>query len=304
MPEAVAKAVQPWCLQPLAARTGCLLDDSRCSWGLDIHNPLFVILDTALMDVSAEHVARAVAVTGRTGLVLLLISQPETSGLHHLEARLLKNINVEEVLIIKVFMQWRSTPVRIGWAVLLCSHADKGSAASAGPLLGRVMASEVVNHTGALLNLTPVVAAERVSDTHRHMLLAEQRGRAFYTRVVQEIGIATPMMIAGVQPFDYVTCEVDAGVGDLLNIMIDAQENKTPAKGVLWVGSSAAMSKSRSAKDHNTRCTITWCPHQLVKPCRPQCSLHFVGVSTPTLLSLSSTRLSSTYQPTGAPCDG
>jgi hypothetical protein len=115
------------------------------------------------------------------------------------------------------------------------------------------------------------------------MLLADQRGRAFYMRVVQELGIATSMMLAGVQPFDYVTCEVDAGVGDLLSIMVEAQENKTAAKCVVWVGSSAATSKSRSVKDHNTGCIIMWRPQQSCKLWRTRGVQHFVGSPARTL---------------------
>ena len=114
------------------------------------------------------------------------------------------------------FLSWKAGGV--GSSVLLTNHPDMEVAASASPLLQRVMKQVELGHAATMLNLEAPTPDEIARDSSNgRQIVTSQKGRLFYKRVLATWGIQTALGV----PWYFVLLEPDAGVGDLMELVAE-----------------------------------------------------------------------------------
>ena len=81
----------------------------------------------------------------------------------------------------------------------------------------------------------------------------QQRGKSFYSKVLVQSGLITPLEAAGSERLSASFVEIDAGVGELFNLLRTSTrtfDEKTGKSGgqLIWAGSVLSGPLSRSAK--------------------------------------------------------
>ena len=218
---------------------------------IDASTPLLMWIDLGFTVLEAADLRQAITLVGKCGLVVLLQPFSALSDVVAQEAALFTEVDYEKTSVVRVFMQWKtSLGLKISYAFLLFD-ASMESAHSL--LLQRVLNSTVVTQTGALFNL-PACENKAMDSAGRHVLHEGQRGQAFYLRFLTDVGLATPMMLHGTVPIDFVICEADGGVGDLLHIIIEQNKKSNIfSKSTQWVGTTTFSSKCRSTASRSSR---------------------------------------------------
>ena len=106
----------------------------------------------------------------------------------------------------------------------------------------RVRTSPAVRN-GFVWNLPVACAAEKKYSLDRHALLHNQRGCQFYNTMLTQLGISTNGAMQGHAPMDFVLIEIDAGVGDCLEMLLRIRQSRgtavsdtTQGPALFWAG--------------------------------------------------------------------
>ncbi len=222
--------------------------------------PRVVLLDLSITSWTSAEVLEATQAVGFRGFVLLLASAETSADLAPLntaERTMLADLPLG-TLTVRIFLGWGGgDQPHVGWATLVCNHADVAAAAASGTFLGRVFGSTAIATSGAVLNLKRIPADEKAKHTGsahgRHALLPQQRGLPFYRHLFEELALLH-MPVA--RELDFVLVEGDAGVGDVVSLLFEGIANPEGHQEALglqlqWVGAipmQASECHSNSAR--------------------------------------------------------
>ena len=240
----------PWCLLE-TRREGNILSDKQLPGWITLApqgKPLLFWLDMAIGDFAAPDLKTCLFRCGSGGVVVAILSDPVgTAGLVQKEHDFLAALNLQEVVVFRVFLQWRGDPgqpQQQGWLLILANTPAQGTLEECSPLLARVCKSVAVA-SGALLGLPQL--EQRKVDNQRHAVLSTQRGRDFYSRVLLDMGVMTQLMMMGMEAPDFTFIEVDAGVGECVDVLAAAHRKNKAPECVVWIGGVTSAPCKRSA---------------------------------------------------------
>ena len=240
----------PWSLLDWR-REGSILSEKQLSaWIATAPHgkPLFFWMDLGAGDFSAAELKAALSRVGFTGAVVVLFTDPAGSaGLVHKEHALLAEIQMNQVVVFRLFMQWKpdcQQQQQQGWLLILANRPTQGTVAEGSALLARMCNSSAVS-AGALLQL-PTVNVKK-ADSQRHAYLASQRGREFYGRVLLEIGTMSQLMVHGMESADFTFVQPDAEIGECVDFLATTHRKRKLPNEILWIGGVTSGTHKRSA---------------------------------------------------------